>query len=180
MRFGTASTSDIAAPAAVLGTSWLRASCLLLAVAFALCGVVRAELPAMPSADPSEAASPDLSPPARRAIPPRPAAGDWLDKRVALFKKALSLDSAQEVKLRQILADQRDAVRRVWADKKLLPAERAPATRAVEQRTGDRIRDILTEPQKLKYNPPKPPAPPTPASGAPSVEAWMQRARPKS
>ena len=70
-------------------------------------------------------------------------------------------------------------MRRAWADPKLLPAERVPATRAIEERTGDRIRDLLNDEQKKKYNPPKPPAPPTPDSGAPNVEAWMLRTRQK-
>jgi hypothetical protein len=134
------------------------------AAALGLVGAVQAEEPTAATAATAVAAAP---------------AADWLDKRVAVFRKALDLDAVQQVRLRQILLDQREAVQRIWADRHLLPAERVPATRAVEERTGDRIRDILTDAQKQKYNPPKPPTPPTPDSGAPSVEAWMQRTRPK-
>ncbi|MCX7056776.1 MAG: hypothetical protein NTZ79_06180 [Proteobacteria bacterium] len=106
-------------------------------------------------------------------------AGDGLEHRLAVLAKALELDAAQREKLHKILVDQRDAVQKVWHDPKLLPAERAPATRALTERTGDQIRAILTAEQQAKYNPPKPPAPPAPDSGPPDVERWMRATQKK-
>jgi phosphatidylethanolamine-binding protein (PEBP) family uncharacterized protein len=59
----------------------------------------------------------------------------------------------------------------------LLPAERVPATRAVEDRTADQIRAMLNDEQKKKYNPPKPP--PAPDTRPPDVSAWMDATRKK-
>jgi hypothetical protein len=76
--------------------------------------------------------------------------------------------------LRRIFAHQRESVRKIWRDPDLLAAERAPATRAVEERTADEIRLILNDAQKKRYNPPKPQAAP---SAPPDVAAWMETAR---
>jgi len=114
---------------------------------------------------------------------PRPTAhtqvAGTLDHRVNVLTKALALDPRQQAELRTILEEQRVAVLKIWRDPKLLPAERAPATHAVADRTADRIRAILNDEQREKYNPPKPPPPPPPASGAPNVETWMKTTRPK-
>jgi hypothetical protein len=80
--------------------------------------------------------------------------------------------------LRKILTEQRDAVRRIWSDKALLPAERAPATRAANERTGDQIRAMLNDEQKKKYNPPQPTTPHD-AGDKRSVEQWLDASRPK-
>jgi hypothetical protein len=63
-------------------------------------------------------------------------------------------------------------VSNIWSDPKLLPAERTPATRALQERTADQIRAILSEQQKKLYNPPKPQgdAPPSP-----NVADWMKK-----
>jgi hypothetical protein len=98
-----------------------------------------------------------------------------LDHRVAVLSRALDLDARQQGELRKIFASQREAVKKIWRDPALLAAERAPATRAVEDRTADAIRAILTDEQKKKYNPPKPP----PSSGPPDVGAWMDATRAK-
>ena len=102
-----------------------------------------------------------------------------LEHRVAVLSKALDLDARQRTELAKILASQREAVRRVWSDPALLAPEKIPATRAVEDRTADAIRSILTDEQKKKYNPPRPPAAPTPSSGPPDVGAWMEKTRAK-
>jgi hypothetical protein len=99
-----------------------------------------------------------------------------LDHRVAVLSKALDLDARQQRELSGIFASQREAVKKIWRDPALLPAERVPATRAVEDRTADAIRAILTDEQKKKYNPPRPPPAP---SGPPDVGAWMDAARAK-
>jgi hypothetical protein len=88
-----------------------------------------------------------------------------------MLTKALDLDARQQAELQGIFADQREAVRKIWNDRSLLPAERVPATRAAEDRTADQIRSILNDVQKKKYNPPKPP--PAPDARPPDVSARM-------
>ena len=104
------------------------------------------------------------------------APGTGLDDRVKVFAKALDLDAAQQSQLRKILLGQRDAVRRVWTDKSLSPAERAPATRAASERTGDEIRAILNDEQRKKYNSASPAAAPDKGDER-SVEQWLDARR---
>jgi hypothetical protein len=119
-----------------------------------------------------------LSPPAAPSHPPaRVATAGPLDHRVAVLTKALELDARQQAELARIFASQREAVKKIWSNPALLAAERVPATRAAEDRTGDAIREILTDEQKKKYNPPKPPAPPP--SRPPDIGAWMDATRAK-
>jgi hypothetical protein len=109
-------------------------------------------------------------------VAPRPAArvraGGSLQHRVDVLSTALQLDARQRALLRSILASQRQAVSRIWSDPALLPAERTPATRAVEERTADQIRAILSEEQRARYNPPKPQGAEPPS---PNVEDWMRK-----
>jgi hypothetical protein len=69
-------------------------------------------------------------------------------------------------------------VRKIWTDKALLPAERAPATRAANERTGDEIRAILNDEQRKKYNPP-PRATPPARGDTRTVEQWMESSGPR-
>jgi hypothetical protein len=101
-----------------------------------------------------------------------------LEDRVMAFSKALGLDAAQQTQFRRILLEQREAVRRIWSDKALLPAERAPAMRVANERTGDEIRAILNDEQKKKYNPPKP-STPREQGDTRSVEQWLDATRPR-
>jgi hypothetical protein len=98
--------------------------------------------------------------------------GGSLQHRVDVLSKALQLDARQRTELLTILEGQRQAVGKIWSDPALLPAERTPATRALQERTADQIRSILSEEQRKRYNPPKPQgaAPPSP-----DVDAWMQK-----
>jgi hypothetical protein len=68
----------------------------------------------------------------------------------------------------------RAAVTKIWRDPALLPAERAPATRAVEEHTADQIRGILKPKQLERYNPPKPQSAKRPS---PDVSKWMELTR---
>jgi len=107
---------------------------------------------------------------------PRPAAraraGRSLEHRVDVLSKALQLDARQRAELLTILDNQRAAVAKIWHNPGLSPAERTPATRAVEERTADQIRAILSDEQKKLYNPPKPQGAESPA---PNVADWMQQ-----
>jgi hypothetical protein len=116
------------------------------------------------------AASPSPATPALRARS-RVRAGGSVQHRVDVLAKALQLEARQRTLLLTVLEDQRQAVTNVWSDPALLPSERAPATRAVEERTAEQIRGILSEEQRKLYNPPKPQGTESP----PDVEGWMQK-----
>jgi len=95
-----------------------------------------------------------------------------LEERVKAFSKALDLDASQQSQLRKILLGQREAVRKIWRDPLLSPAERVPATRAANERTGDEIREIFNDEQKQKYNTTVPAAAADKGNKR-SVEQWL-------
>jgi hypothetical protein len=97
-----------------------------------------------------------------------------LERRVEALSKALDLDAHQRAQLLGILQAQRAAVSEVWRDPALLPAERGPATRAIEQHTAEQIRAILSDKQKERYNPPKPQSTFAPS---PDVDKWLELTR---
>ena len=98
--------------------------------------------------------------------------GSQLEDRVKMFAKALDLDASQQTQLRKILVERRDTVRKIWSDRSLLPAERAPATRAANERTGDEIRAILNDEQRKKYNTALPSVAPDQGDKR-SIEQWL-------
>jgi hypothetical protein len=133
---------------------------------------------------PGPAGQPDsTTPPPAQAVPDARAGVSRatvsvLDQRVQLLAKELDLDSRQQAGVRNILLQQRAEVSRVWADDSVPAAVRVAATRAIGDKTADRIRALLTDEQKKKYNPPKPQhQPPTDSSGR-SVEDWLRAANP--
>jgi hypothetical protein len=89
-----------------------------------------------------------------------------------VLAKALQLDARQRTQLLTILESQRQAVSKIWSDPASLPAERTPATRALQERTANQIRAILSEEQRKRYNPPKPQGAEPPS---PNVEDWMRK-----
>ena len=102
-----------------------------------------------------------------------------LDDRVEVLTKALSLDAKQQLTLKAILQSQREQVAKIWNDPAVPAAERIHATQTVSDRTADRIRAMLNDEQKKKYNPPKLSQPSASASGKPGVEDWMKATQPK-
>ena len=125
------------------------------------------------------ATAPGDSAPAAAARAQRLQAHATLEGRVAVYTKALNLDPAQQSQLRTLLLLQREQVQRLWSDASMDPANRVYATRAISDATADRIRAMLSEEQRSKYNPPRPPRDPAPAAGSRSVEDWMQAANSK-
>ena len=109
---------------------------------------------------------------------PRAGGPGTLEERVRFFTSKLDLDVTQQAKLRKILTDQREAVRKIWSNPMLSPAERAPATLAANQRTGEEIRSILNDAQRQKYNPPAPTTPAPPGDKR-TVEDWLDLTRPR-
>jgi hypothetical protein len=102
-----------------------------------------------------------------------------LEQRVKLLSAELGLDAQQQTEVRRILEDQRRQVMRVWSDTSGSAAYRVNATRTISDRTGDRIRALLNEEQKAKYNRPRKPRTAAEGSGTPSVEDWMKATNPK-
>ena len=92
----------------------------------------------------------------QQPVHPRPMRVDALEQRVQLLTHELDLKPEQQEAVRQILRGQREAVRQIWQDPQIAPAERAPAVRLVGERTADRIRAVLNDEQKKKYNRPLP------------------------
>ena len=102
-----------------------------------------------------------------------------LDQRVTLLSAELGLDASQQAEVRRILEDQRRQVASIWSDPAVPAAYRVHATRTISDRTGDRIRALLTEEQKAKYNQARKPRESAEQSATPSVEEWMKAANPK-
>jgi endonuclease/exonuclease/phosphatase (EEP) superfamily protein YafD len=100
------------------------------------------------------------------------------DDGVKTLSQALGLDAQQQAELRKVLEGQREKTKKVWADTTLPAAHRIGRTQAISDQTAELIRALLTEEQKKKYMPPRMPHTAATAS-SPSVEDWMNRARPK-
>jgi hypothetical protein len=134
-----------------------------------MCCVPLTVPPALAAADESAAAVP------RHAA--HPGGAGSLEERIKALSKGLDLDALQQSELRKILLEQRESVQKIWSDHSLLPAERAPATRTVNERTGDEIRAILNDEQKKKYNSATATRP-SEQGDQRSVEQWMDATRP--
>jgi hypothetical protein len=119
--------------------------------------------------------------PAAEAAAPRAqrhVAGTSLEDRVRILSVALNLDATQKSELRKVLEAQREQVRLLWNDSAAPAAYRVSATRAISDQTADRIRALLNEEQKKKYNPPGRPHDTGTDSAKPGVEDWMNATHP--
>ena len=97
-----------------------------------------------------------------------------LEQRITLMSTELGLDERQRGELRRILISQRMQIMKLWSDNAVPPASRVGATRVITQQTGDRIRALLNDEQKAKYNQPRKPHDAAAGPPARSVEDWMQ------
>jgi hypothetical protein len=105
-----------------------------------------------------------------------------LEERVRLLTVELGLDTRQQSEVRRLLQAQREQVLKIWNDTAVAPAYRVLATRAIGDKTADRIRALLNDEQKAKYNAPRKPRTPGTAATADSklsVEDWMNLANQK-
>ena len=121
---------------------------------------------------PAAAASRGVASASRQPLPPR-GKRSGLETRVATLTRALALDPRQQTELRTLLRDQREQVQRIWRDESVSSADRVAATRKVSTRTADRIRAMLSEEQRKKYDPP-PQRDAEKATGNARVEDWMK------
>jgi hypothetical protein len=119
-------------------------------------------------------AEPDAPPPVTHAQRKPPAR----DPAAALAKR-LDLDAKQQAQVRKLLAIQQAQIRRVWSDPSIDGDDRVGAIKAINAKTVEQIRSLLTEEQKLKYFQPRPVGSPATQPG-PIVEDWMHALRPQN
>jgi hypothetical protein len=96
-----------------------------------------------------------------------------LERRVAVYTRTLGLNANQQAQLRDLLLRQRDEMQRVWNDTTLTAAMRVHASQTISGATANRIRAMLTEQQRKRYNPPPTPHDNLVRADSPSVEYWM-------
>jgi periplasmic protein CpxP/Spy len=121
---------------------------------------------------------------AQEAPPSPPAASHHahvrttLDDRVKVFAKQLDLNDQQQAAVKRILEQRQRDTFRIRQDASLSGEERIGRFRALQDQTAERIRAVLTEEQKKKYDPlavrriqPSP--------DQRSVEDWLKATTPK-
>jgi len=75
-----------------------------------------------------------------------------IDERVAHMTKALSLTADQQTKVKSILTDQRDQMASLKQDTSTAPQDRRAKFQEIHQSTQQKIRDVLTDDQKTKFD----------------------------
>jgi hypothetical protein len=100
-----------------------------------------------------------------------------LDGRVAAMATALDLDVDQRAQLRRVLEQQRAQIAMLWNDTTVPAVRRISAMQAIGELTADRIRALLNDEQKRRYNAPRQPRSAAPGPGERSVEDWMNAGR---
>ncbi|HXJ90061.1 MAG TPA: hypothetical protein VMS18_24830 [Candidatus Binatia bacterium] len=132
-----------------------------------------------PPAQPSQAtpASPNPAAPAHPAHPPR--RRPTLDDRVKTLATALELSEPQQVAVKKILEQRQLETLRLRQDPYISGSERIDRFRALQDQTVERIRSVLNDEQKKKYNP-LAVREIKPAPDQKSVEDWLKETTPKS
>ena len=103
---------------------------------------------------------------------PRQHRGPTLDDRVKKFSKMLDLSETQQSKLKKVLESQRAQILKLRNDPSVPGENRIGAIRAINDTTEDRIRDLLNEEQKKKYNSPRPRQTPGPSQES-DLNDWV-------
>jgi periplasmic protein CpxP/Spy len=93
--------------------------------------------------------SPATTPPRRPGRYPRPT----LDDRVQQLAKSLNLNEKQQAGLKAVLQQQQAQARQIQFDPSLSGEERIGRFRALQENTVLRIRALLNDEQKKKYDP---------------------------
>lgn len=110
---------------------------------------------------------------APRTVPLHRSRRSGLEARVATLTRALDLDPEQRAAVRKALQDQRQQVQRIWNAESASAADRIAAIRRVSTGTADKIRAILNEDQRKRYDPPTQ-VDPGKATRSANVEDWMK------
>ena len=101
-----------------------------------------------------------------------------LDDRVKVLAKSLDLNEAQQVSVKKILEQRQQETLRIRLDSSISGATRIERFRALQDHTVERIRAVLNEEQKKKYDP-LAVRRVTPAPDQKSVEDWLKVTNPK-
>jgi hypothetical protein len=138
---------------------------LALAVTLSLAGEAAAQAPAAqtpqptPQQTPASSTATEPSQPARApSVPPqrrkqRAYRAQTLDDRVEALAKALDLNQMQRAGLKAVLEHQRSQARQIQFDETISGEERIAKFRALQEDTVLRIRALLNDEQKKKYEP---------------------------
>jgi hypothetical protein len=126
---------------------------------------------------------PENAAPAPRPTPAHPAYSTHrratLDDRVKALSKALDLSDPQQVAVKRILEQRQAEILRLRQDGSISGEERIGRLRAVQDQTVLRIRAVLNDDQKKKYNP-LAVREITPPQGQKTVEEWLKETTPKT
>jgi hypothetical protein len=117
---------------------------------------------------PSEAGATSIT---RRSVTPHEQRSG-IDGRVQLLASELDLNPDQQAAVRRILLQQRAEVGQVWSNDSQPAQVRVAATRAIGDRTAERIRAILNEEQREQYHKARPSLPDR-AQSTDQVESWI-------
>lgn len=133
------------------------------------------------TATPAQSAPPTPAPPtsANPAQPTHPTRRrPTLDDRVKALAAALDLNESQQVAVKKILEQRQLEMLRIRQDPSIEGSDRIGKLRALQDQTVQRIRAVLNDEQKKKYNPlairDREPAP-----DQKSVEDWLKATTPK-
>jgi hypothetical protein len=134
----------------------IHCCCALLLIIAAVCspGLVRGQEQPAPNQADTNTPSPASPTPQRSRTRTRPAyRRHTIDERVAQFSKALDLDDTQKAGVKAILERQQMRTRQLQLDSNISGEERINRFRALQQETVARIRALLNDEQKKKYDP---------------------------
>lgn len=107
--------------------------------------------------DVAPSAAPHADTPSARAAYPR-SQKITVDERLQRLTESLSLSTEQQTQVRLILERRQAEVERLRLDATPSAVERVHMYRAVDERTVERIKNVLSEEQRQKYSPPRAPA----------------------
>ena len=101
-----------------------------------------------------------------------------LDDRVKTLAATLNLDEAQQVAVKRILQQRQEEILRLRHDPSITGSTRIERLRALQDQTVQRIRLVLNDEQKKKYDP-LAVRKAGPAPGQKSVEDWLKDTKPQ-
>ena len=101
-----------------------------------------------------------------------------IDDRVKVFARSLELNDAQHVAVKKILEQRQQETLRIRLDSSISGGTRIERFRALQDQTVERIRAVLNEEQKKKYDP-LAVRRVAPAPDQKSVEDWLKVTNPK-
>lgn len=116
------------------------------------------------------------APPAQHAHPTHRRAN--LDDRVKTLAAALKLDEAQQVAVKKIVEQWQQETLQLRRDTSIAGSVRIERLRAIQDKTVERIRTVLTDEQKKKYDP-LAVRRVAPAPEQKSVEDWLKVTSPQ-